>query len=234
MTNNKNVTLVLGGTKGLGKEIALRCVFEGDDVIVTGSSFSKEYTEDGITYIPCDLSSMLSVNNFLAYFRKQHTAPIKRFFWCAGRLIKGDFGEQSDNDILTAIDINFRNPSVVAKAVWQNMQKSKEGCQFVVVSSSSGTKARKDEAVYVATKHAQVGFAKSLGMENNNPNVHVALVMPGGMKTSFWDKNPSPDYDSFLNPKHVAQNIVTRAMFQDEFYDEYDIPRGSLDYMNKD
>lgn len=113
------------------------------------------------------------------------------------------------------------------------MQKSEGECQFVVVSSSSGTKARKDEAVYVATKHAQVGFTRSLALENDNPNVRVALVMPGGMRTSFWDKHPTPDYDSFLNPKHVAQNIVTRTMFQDESFDEYDIPRGSLDFMNK-
>lgn len=118
MTKIKDITLVLGGTKGLGREIALRCRDEGDFVIVTGSSFTKEYTEDGITYVPCDLSSMLSVNNFLAYFRKEHIVPLKRFFWCAGRLIKGDFAEQADNDILTAIDINFRNPAVIAKAVW--------------------------------------------------------------------------------------------------------------------
>ena len=99
---------------------------------------------------------------------------------------------------------------------------------FVVISSSSGVKPRSDEAIYVATKHAQVGFARSLGMENQNPNIKVSLFMPGGMQTPFWDKNPTPDYDSFLDPQKVAGKIMSTINEQGDLFKETEIPRGSL------
>lgn len=228
MLGNEPVALILGGTKGLGKEIALKSLHDGDKIVVAGSSVVREYEEDGITYIPCDLLARRSVNDLISKIENNQLPPISKFFWVAGRLLKGDFAKQSSREIDEVMSVNFVNPTLIARAVWAQMQKATEECQFVVISSSSGVKARKDEAVYVATKHAQVGFTRSLGMENSNPNVKVSLFMPGGMKTSFWDKNPTPDYDSFLDPKKVAQNVVVLSMFQDDLYEEYEIPRGSL------
>ncbi len=227
MTEKQPVSLILGGTSGLGKEIAELCKINGDKVIVLGSSITKQYKRDDITYSPCDLRTMLSVNQLLNRLRFDEFGIINRFFWVAGRLLKGDLSQQYDHDALEVIDVNFRNSILVAKQIWGQMQVAKFESKFVVISSSSGVKARTDEAIYVATKHAQVGFTRSLGLENKNPNLKVSLFMPGGMKTPFWDKNPQVDYNSFLDPVEVARRVFNNITLQSDSYMEVEIPRHS-------
>ena len=48
------------------------------------------------------------------------------------------------------------------------------------------------------------------------------------MKTQLWDKNPTNDYDSFLDPEKVAAKIMAFISDQKEKYAELEIPRGSL------
>lgn len=108
------------------------------------------------------------------------------------------------------------------------MQDSAAQSNIITIASSSGKKARFDEAVYVATKFAQVGFTQSLGLENKNKNLKVSLILPGGMKTQLWDRNPTNDFGSFLDPSKVAEKIMSFVANQQENYAELEIPRGSL------
>lgn len=82
--------------------------------------------------------------------------------------------------------------------------------------------------VYAATKHAQVGFARSLALENGSSDIKISLVLPGGMQTPFWDGHEVPDFNTFLDPMKVASLIVEKIMGQAEPYQELEIPRGSL------
>ena len=108
------------------------------------------------------------------------------------------------------------------------MQSSGKGKSFTVIASSSGLRARNDEAIYVATKHAQVGFTRSLGLENRDPKLKISLFLPGGMQTPFWDKQQPRDYGQFLDPAKVAQKVVTTVLEQKDPFLETEIPRGSL------
>ncbi len=154
--------------------------------------------------------------------------PITDFYWCAGKLLKGNMVDQFEDEQREIVDVNFRNPLFIILPIWKAMQKCGLRCHFVVISSSSGTAAREDEAIYVATKHAQVGFARSLGKENKNSEVRVTLFMPGGMKTPFWDDNPQIDTEDFLDPKAVSYKIISDVSDQYELYKEVSIPRNSL------
>jgi len=217
--------LILGSTKGLGKEITSLCIKKNWNTVEIGSSIS-DAIDGKRNYLNCDLSSEDSVFNLI---KKLESVPeIDYFFWIAGRIIKGDFSLQQPNDILNTIDINFRNAVPLVQYIWKRMQSTKEPSNIIAISSSSGLKPRPDEAIYAATKFAQVGFIKNLGLENKNPNLKILLVLPGGMKTSLWDKIPTPDYNSFLNPTHVADKIMDSILSQTGNYSELSIPRGSL------
>ncbi len=232
MKNNRLVSFVLGGTKGLGASIVNQCQANGDYIVVGGSSIKTEFFNDDKLLLPCDLSNDHSIHvicdrlgqNILEF----PTIPtIDRFFWVAGSLLKGDFADQDFFSIRHLVDINFRNSVLIAHAVWREMLKSNRDCQFVVISSSSGMKARDDEAIYVATKHAQVGFTRSLGLESERlkSNIKVSLFMPGGMQTPFWDNNPQDNFDGFLDPSKVARVIVDSVVSQTEYFKEMSIPR---------
>ena len=218
-------TLILGSTKGLGKKIAQQCRNKGWHTIEVGSSI-VDAQNDNRTFLNCDLSSPESVE--LLVEKLKELGPINQLFWVAGRLLKGDFKDQDSAEISRTIDINFRNAIPIVHFVWKQMQDSAAQSNIITIASSSGKKARIDEAVYVATKFAQIGFMQSLGLENKNKNLKVSLILPGGMKTQLWDRNPTNDYDSFLDPSRVAEKIMSFVANQQENYAELEIPRGSL------
>ena len=218
-------TLILGATKGLGKEIALECLNRGDNTIEVGSSVRDE-TRTNRIFLHCDLTSTESVS--LLIKKLSELQPINQFFWFSGQLLKGNFKDHNSNETSKIIDINFRNVIPIIHFIWNQMQETTEPSCMVVVSSSSGKKARFDEAIYASTKFAQVGFIKSLGLENKNDYLKICLVLPGGMKTQLWDKSPNKDYENFMEPSKVAKKIISFISEQKHGYAELEIPRGSL------
>jgi short-subunit dehydrogenase len=153
---------------------------------------------------------------------------LKGFYWVAGYGYNGDFATQGDAERMVAV--NFGNVVPIAQNIWKQMSKSDKSTRFVVVSSTTGTKARAEEAVYAATKHAQVGFARSLGMESERlkSKAKVALFLPGGMRTPFWKGKEPTGYESYLDPKKVAARIVSQVRDQSEHFQEDLIVRGAL------
>jgi short-subunit dehydrogenase len=220
------MNLILGGTHGLGLEIAQAYHASGEDTFVTGRSYTEADHEEGMAI---DLSDQKDIDKLDRYLSgglgKQ---IIKRFLWVAGYGYLGDFAQQPDPEKMAAV--NFTNIMPIAQSVWQKQLGTDEATSFVVVSSTSGYKARKDEAVYAATKHAQIGFARSLGLESErlNSQIRVSLFMPGGMQTPFWKGNEPNNFNEFLDPAKVAQHIVEVVAAQRISFYEETIERGSL------
>ena len=70
-----------------------------------------------------------------------------------------------------------------------------------------------DEAVYAATKFAQVGLAGGLDRELRAKNIRVATICPGGTATEFamgFGRTPDmPGLDDMMRPENIADAIVT-------------------------
>jgi 3-oxoacyl-[acyl-carrier protein] reductase len=56
---------------------------------------------------------------------------------------------------------------------------------IVIVSSVAGLRGGADEAVYAATKFAQVGLACSLDRELREQGIRVSTICPAGVETEF-------------------------------------------------
>jgi short-subunit dehydrogenase len=223
------MNIIIGGTHGLGSEIARELQARGEETFVTGRSYKEAEHGPGMAV---DLRRLDQVGRLTDYVLNLDDMPLEGFYWVAGYGYNGDFVAQNtpeDNAHDMAL-ANFANVIPIAQAAWQILMSEPEPQNFVVVSSTTGVRARTDEAVYAGTKHAQVGYTRSLGLESERLGkaVRVALFLPGGMKTPFWDRNPPAAYDSFLDPKKVAQRIVERVKAQEEPYYEEMIEKGSL------
>ncbi|WP_108651019.1 SDR family NAD(P)-dependent oxidoreductase [Dongshaea marina] len=217
--------VILGATKGLGHEIVKYYHGQGCHTIELGSSITYLHHQGNRTLIPCDLSEPETVRQAIETL---DTMVIDHFFWVSGTIITGEFKSGSSEDLLRMIDINLRNALPLIHRVWERLQEPGKKGKLVVISSSAGLKAKANEAVYVASKWAQVGLARSIALESTNPDCKLSLILPGGMKTEFWNKQPHPDYQSFLDPDKVAQRIIQFIDSQDKGYAELEIPRGSL------
>jgi len=83
---------------------------------------------------------------------------------------------------------------------------------ILFISSVAGLQGVAGEAVYSASKFAQVGFAQSLDAELRKHGIKVGTICPGGVKTEFAvGHGRTEDYvrnSHMMEPEEVAEAIV--------------------------
>jgi 3-oxoacyl-[acyl-carrier protein] reductase len=81
-----------------------------------------------------------------------------------------------------------------------------------VVASIAGQHGPAGEAVYSASKFAQVGFMRSLDHELWDRGVRCSILCPGGVATDFAmgrGRSPDdPDLPGMMKPEEVAEAVV--------------------------
>jgi NAD(P)-dependent dehydrogenase (short-subunit alcohol dehydrogenase family) len=110
------------------------------------------------------------------------------------------------------IGVNLRGPFLFVKAVLPVMERQGRG-HIVNIASTAAKRAWSDAAAYHASKWGLVGFTRGLGVEGRRHNIKATVIVPGGMRTHFFDRFagtdiPMPDEDKLQDPRHVAELIA--------------------------
>jgi NAD(P)-dependent dehydrogenase (short-subunit alcohol dehydrogenase family) len=110
------------------------------------------------------------------------------------------------------IAVNLRGPFLVAKAAFAAMRGQRSG-HIVNIASTAATRAWGNAAAYHASKWGLVGFSRGLGVEGRPYGIRVTTIIPGGMRTHFFDRFPEqgiplPDERNLQDPANVAEAIV--------------------------
>jgi NAD(P)-dependent dehydrogenase (short-subunit alcohol dehydrogenase family) len=118
------------------------------------------------------------------------------------------------------IGVNLRGPFLFAKAAMPYMRRQGGG-QIFNVASTAATRAWANASAYHASKWGLVGFGRGLGVEGRADHIRVTTVIPGGMRTHFFDRFaeqgiPMPDETNLQDPANVASTIVFAAMLPPE------------------
>jgi 3-oxoacyl-[acyl-carrier protein] reductase len=95
-----------------------------------------------------------------------------------------DLVETSADDYDEMMDANVRSTFLFTRHAVPVMIEQREGL-VLMISSMAGVYGFAGEAVYCATKFAQVGFAQALDKELRPHGIKVGVVCPGGVKTEF-------------------------------------------------
>ncbi|GGG64567.1 SDR family oxidoreductase [Edaphobacter dinghuensis] len=109
------------------------------------------------------------------------------------------------------MNANVRSGFLFSRHAVPHMIEQKQGT-ILFISSVSGLQGVAGEAVYSASKFAQVGFAQSLDAELRKHGIKVGVICPGGMKTEFAvGHGRTEDYvrsSHMMEPHEVAEAIV--------------------------
>ena len=127
----------------------------------------------------------------------------------AGVLIGKPFEELTLEEWDTTMNTNVRSLFLVTRAVLPGMRKRRHG-SIVNVASLAGRNGFVGGTAYTASKHAVLGFSRSLMLEVRKDNVRVIAVCPGSVDTSMLRDQPmlKPEPSRILQPEDVAGTIL--------------------------
>ena len=104
--------------------------------------------------------------------------PINALVNNAGVLIAKPFEELTLEEWDTTMSTNVRSLYLVTRAVLPSMRSRKQGT-IVNVASLAGRNGFVGGTAYTASKHAVLGFSRSLMLEVRKDNVRVVAICPG-------------------------------------------------------
>ena len=109
------------------------------------------------------------------------------------------------------MDSNFRSTFLFSRHSVPVMIKQGSGV-ILMISSMAGKYGFPGEAVYCATKFAQVGFAQALDKELRPHGIKVGVLCPGGVKTEFalgkGRTEQGVSQSGMLEPEDVASAVL--------------------------
>ena len=165
--------IILGGTSGLGLEMARQLRESGKRVLVLGKTHNTQQHGEGFqldVYYPEQVEAAPArIEQILG------SDAIEQFVWAAGYGWRGNFEDQPDARSMA--EVNFAGALPLVQWAWRKMARQDQKSVLTIIGSTSSVKARADEAVYVATKHAQAGLARSLGMKADEQKLPVKVAL---------------------------------------------------------
>jgi NADP-dependent 3-hydroxy acid dehydrogenase YdfG len=130
----------------------------------------------------------------------------------AGIGMYGGILDRTDDELQTMMRTNLEGTVWAARAAVRHFRAARAG-DIVIVASVAGLRGGADEAVYAATKFAQVGFAGALDREVRTDGIRVTAICPAGVETEFaigaGRTEGDPALADYLRPDDVAHAITT-------------------------
>jgi len=191
-------TLIVGGTSGLGLEIAKGFHEQGNDVFVTGR---RELNEDGLHYEQFDLTAPGLPQRIGELVMK--LPEINRLVYAAGYFQEGRVTDLNVKQIEEMIDVGGRGLIYFTKALLEKQGKLDE---LITITSTSQWTPRKLEPIYNFAKAGAAHFSNAMAEDGRISKVLVAG--PAGMNTAFWEGIERDDFDKMLDPSWVAGEVV--------------------------
>ena len=220
---NKNC-LITGATGGIGKEVSIQLADQSCNLFLTGRNkkkleslkklLIKNNPDINIEYKEGDLTRLSDIKNIVTN-AKHHFGNIDILINCAGIFMIKSIGKSTVEDFDKSINLNVRAPFILSREFSKDMVSKKWG-RIVLIGSSSSYSGFENGSVYCASKHSILGLSRALNIELKKKNVRVMCISPSSTKTNMGKISVDQDFNTFLNPKEVAEYIIFILSFDNE------------------
>lgn len=193
---------------------------------------------DKVSFTKCDVSDWNDLEaipgKVEGAFGKGETGDV----WIAGagvfepRWSSFVFDEEKEGGY-KAMRINAEHPIKLTRIAMRSALSVNKPCVVLIVSSGAGITGQYAAALYCATKHAVVGFTKSMHQADIDESCKIVCILPGMVSTPLWTDRTDDvlaqfgyHADQCITPEDVAEGM--KEMVEEEKY-----PGGSLMYISK-
>ncbi len=197
MASDGRVSLVTGGSRGIGKAIALQFANQGIRVAVNYIS-NKSAADEVVKLIEAAGSSAVAVQGDVT-----QRADVERIFAettealgsveilvnNAGIISDSLLMRMSDEDWDSVIDLDLRSIFLCTREAIRTMLRNRWG-RVINIGSVVGLRGNSGQANYAAAKAGMVGFTQSIAKEVGSRNITVNCVAPGYVETDIVEDLP--------------------------------------------
>ena len=208
--------LITGGSRGIGKAIAIALAKEGVDIIITGRNKSSllhaqtaisDHSEK-VMYAVMDVSKRNEVDTVIAEIIEK-SAPIDILINNAGIGAFGGFLELQPEQWEEIIQVNLLGVYYTTRAILPGMIARKTG-DIINISSTAGLRGAPVTSAYSASKFGLLGLTESLMLEVRKHDIRVSALTPSTVATDMavdlklTDGNPN----KVLQAEDLAELVV--------------------------
>ena len=219
--------IITGGSRGIGKGIALVFAQHGANIAFTYSSSveSAKSLEKELSIHGVKIQSYQS--NAADYNESQDLVENVLTDFGSIDVLVNNAGITKDNllmrmgeeDFDKVIEVNLKSVFNMTKAVQRTMLKQRKG-SIINMSSVVGVKGNVGQSNYAASKAGIIGFSKSIALELGSRNIRSNVIAPGFIETEMTAKLDEKTVDIWRNsiplkrggsPEDVANACVFLA-----------------------
>ena len=202
----KKTVFVTGGSRGIGKEVALKFAENGYDVILNYVSdktdvdgLTKELKDKGAEslILKADVSNVEEVENVVKQAIEKF-GKIDVLVNNAGITKDNLLMRMSEEEFDKVLEINLKGTFIVTKAVTKYMMKKRQGA-IINLSSVVGVAGNAGQCNYSASKAGIIGFTKSVAKELASRNIRANAVAPGFIATDMTEVLPDAVKENIHN-----------------------------------
>lgn len=221
----EKISVISGGSGGLGFEIASLLVRSGKNTVILGRNNEKLIkaadklkqmsTDNHTEGIICNIGNECDIKKLGDYLVRNHLS-VEYLFNNAGMglFVKADALTSSMVD--KVFEANLKGMILLTSEILR-MTPEEEELTIVNIMSTSALLGRAEETIYCAAKWGARGFTEALRTELKGKKRNIIAVYPGGMRTDFWNiTGQIRDLSAFMDPALVAEKIVNAVLLSDK------------------
>jgi NADP-dependent 3-hydroxy acid dehydrogenase YdfG len=203
------VALVTGASRGIGTAVARSLAAQGASLALASRS-GDDLGIAGAVARPCDVRRTEDLEA-LAAEAAERFGGIDILVANAGVGAYGPFLDLPPDQLEEMIDVNVKGTLYAVRATLPYLLES-DAADIVTLASEAGRRGLPFEAVYCASKFAQVGFTRALDHELREHGVRCTNVCPGGVATDFamgrGRTEDMPELAGMMTAEDVAEVVL--------------------------
>ena len=225
--------VITGGSRGIGKSIALQLAAKGANVVVnytarreSAEEVVKEIEAMGVSgmAVKADVSNGEEVENLVNEVLNKF-GSIDILVNNAGITRDNLIIRMSEKEFDEVINTNLKGVFICTKAVSKVMIKQKSG-KIINVSSVVGIIGNAGQSNYAAAKAGIIGFTKSIAKELAKRGINVNAVAPGFIETAMTSLLPEKvkeEFESSIPLKRIGkpEDVAKAVLFLASEYSDY-------------
>src|SRR5450759_3919600 len=217
----KKISVISGGSSGLGLEIAELLIKSGKNVLILGrnteklavaSSRLKKSSKNFLAEsLICNIGKEEDVRK-VGEFLRSNSFLVEYLFNNAGIGLFTKAHKSTALLIDTIFEANIKGMILLTSEILR-LTPEEEELTIVNIMSTSALLGRAEETIYCAAKWGARGYTEALRTELKGTKRNIIALYPGGRRTDFWKiPGQNRDISGFMDPAEVAAKIVNAVI----------------------